>query len=107
MAENSKVTPVDPRKAWTPPPRPEWLARLNEEGRCMNIRAIVPLEPQELIKTAISDTGLSDFRDHVCGEPFEMLCRSLKEDTDLTLWGRIRSRSEILLLLENRLLIEK
>lgn len=107
MAEDSKAPPTDPRKAWTPPPRPEWLARLNEEGRCMNIRGIVPLEPQELIDTATRDTGLTDFGDDDWREPFQMLCKSLEEDADLTFWGRIRSRSEILLLLENRLQIEK
>jgi hypothetical protein len=107
MAEDSTRTTADPRKAWTPPRRPEWLARLNEEGRCMNIRGIVPLHPQELIETAMRDTGLSDFGDDDWREPLEMLCRSLEEDGDLTLWGRIRSRSEILLLLENRLQIEQ
>jgi hypothetical protein len=60
-----------------------------------------------LVLGAYLDTGLSDFGDDDWREPFEMLCKSLEEDADLTLWGRIRSRSEILILLENRLQIEK
>lgn len=98
---------ADPRRAWSPPPHPEWLARLNEEGRCMNIRAIVPLDPAELIATVQRDTGLSDFGDDDWREPFEILCRSLEEEADLTFWGRLRARSEILLLLRNRLEIEQ
>lgn len=107
MTTQDDAAKIDPRKAWSPPPRPEWLARLNEEGRCMNIRGIVPLDPQELIETAMRDTGLSDFGDDDWREPFAMLCRSLEEDAQLTFWGRIKSRHEILLLLENRLRIEQ
>lgn len=98
---------TDPRKSWSPPPHPEWLERLNAEGRIMNARAIVPLDPAELIETAMRDTGLSDFGDDDWRAPFAMLCKSLEEDADLTFWGRIRSRSELLILLENRLRIEQ
>lgn len=73
----------------------------------MNIRAIVPLDPAELIATVQRDTGLSDFGDDDWREPFEILCRSLEEEADLTFWGRLRARSEILLLLRNRLEIEQ
>ena len=98
---------IDPRQKWTPPARPEWLSRLNEEGRCMNIRGIAPLDPQELVETVMRDTGLSDFGDDDWREPMSMLCKSLEEDAHLTFWGRIRCRHEILLLLENRLKIER
>lgn len=107
MADLAEDTRKDARKIWSPPPRPAWLHRLNEEGRCMNIRAIVPLEAEELIATAARDAGLSDFGDDDWREPLQVLCRSLEEDADLTLWGRLRCRSEILLLLRNRLEIEQ
>lgn len=107
MTEQANGIEIDPRRIWSPPPRPQWLSRLNEEGNCMNIRGIVPLEPQELIETAIRDTGLSDFGDRDWYEPFLILCKSLEEDAQLNFWGRIRSRSELLLLLENRLRIEQ
>jgi hypothetical protein len=107
MAHRQDAVQIDPRQAWSPQPRPDWLQRFNDEGRCMNTRGIVPLEPQELIETAMRDTGLSDFGDDDWREPFEILCRSLEEDAQLNFWGRIRSRSELLLLLENRLWIEQ
>jgi hypothetical protein len=106
MVGISKAALIDPRKAWTPPPRPEWLKRMNEEGACMNIRGIVPLDPESLIRTAISDTGNSEFGANDWREPFEVLCKSFDEDADLNLMGRIKVRSELLLLLENRLNIE-
>jgi hypothetical protein len=106
MAGISIAALVDPRKAWAPPPRPEWLKRMNEEGACMDVRGIVPLDPQSLLKSAINNTGNSDFGADDWREPFEMLCKSFDEDADLNLMGRIKVRSELLLLLENRLNIE-
>lgn len=101
----TKVT--DPRKVWTPPPRPEWVKRLNEEGDCMDIKGVVPLDPQSLIHSAMEHTGLADFGDDDWREPFEVLCKSLDEEADLNLMGRIRTRSEILHLLKARLQIEE
>jgi len=91
---------------WEPPPRPEWVQRINEEGRCMNISGVVPLDPQSLIASAQRTTGLSDFGDDAWREPFEVLCTALEEQADLNLMGRIRTRSELLQLLEGRLQIE-
>ena len=106
MAGNSATALVDPRKAWAPPPRPEWLKRMNAEGACMDIRGIVPLEPESLIKSATHNTGHADFGVDDWRRPFEVLCKSFDEDADLNLMGRIKVRSELLLLLENRLNIE-
>ena len=36
---------------WTPPPRPDWVQRINDEGRHMDIASLVPLDPQELKTT--------------------------------------------------------
>lgn len=96
----------DPRKVWSPSPRPEWLRRVNEEGTCMDIQGTVPLDPASLIAAAVHSTGYSDFGVDDWREPLEVLCRSFDEDADLNLFGRIKVRHEILLLLKNRLQIE-
>ena len=106
MTDNNKAPEKDPRKVWTPPPRPDWLQRVNEEGECMDIRAVVPLDPVSMLDAAKRSTGLSDFGDEDWREPFEVLCKSFDEDANLNLFGRIKIRHEILLLLKNRLQIE-
>lgn len=72
----------------------------------MNIRGIVPLDEESLLSAAMRTTGLSDFGADDWREPFRILLRSMEEDADLNLVGRIRTRSEILQLLEARLQIE-
>jgi Sulfotransferase family len=94
------------QREWKPPPRPEWVRRINEEGECMNIRGVVPLDEHSLLESARRSTGLSDFGDEDWREPFRVLIHSMDADADLNLMGRIRTRSEILQLLEARLQIE-
>lgn len=96
----------DHRQQWQPPPRPEWVQRVNEEGYCMDIRGVVPLDAQSLLDSAVKNTGLSDFGDDGWQEPFHILLRSLEEDADLNLMGRIMARSDLLLTLEARLRVE-
>ena len=36
---------------WTPPERPEWVTRVIDEGRHMDIRSLVPLRADELMET--------------------------------------------------------
>ncbi|MET0987355.1 MAG: sulfotransferase [Steroidobacteraceae bacterium] len=91
---------------WQPPPRPEWVQRINEEGYCMNIRGVVPLDEASLLNSAMQATGLSDFGADEWREPLQVWLRSLEEDAALNLMGRIRTRSEILQLLEARLQVE-
>jgi Sulfotransferase family len=91
---------------WTPPPRPDWVQRINEEGYCMNIRGVVPLDADSMIRSAIQSTDLSDFGSDEWREPFDVLVRSMDEDAALNLLGRIRTRSEILQLLCARLQVE-
>lgn len=98
---------VDHRLEWTPPPRPEWVQRINDEGAAMNIRGVVPLDEDSLIRSATDATGLSDFGDDRWREPFRIFIRALEEEADLNLMGRIRTRSEILQLLEARLQVEE
>ena len=85
------------RKKWMPPPRPDWVQKINDEGNCMNIVGVCPLDPESLIRSAIQSTGLSDFGVDDWREPFEILCKSLDEDADLNFLGRLRTRSELLL----------
>jgi hypothetical protein len=106
MAGNTNAPAKDPRKVWVPPPRPEWMKRINEEGDCMDIRGVVPLDSKSMIDAAIRSTGFSDFGVDDWREPFEVLCQAFDEDADLTLMGRIKARSDLLLLLKNRLQIE-
>lgn len=92
---------------WTPPPRPEWLARVNEEGRGMDIVSLVPLQPAELLETAMRNTGLSDFGSEQWREPFEVLVKALEEEAELNLFGRLMTRSDLLIWLQERLEIEE
>ena len=102
----SKSNVSERKTKWKPAPRPEWVQRINEEGYCMNIAGVVPLDPESLIRSAMRSTGLSDFGADEWREPFEKLCQSMEEDAELNLMGRIRTRSEILQLLEARLQVE-
>ncbi len=97
----------DHRDTWQPPPRPEWVQRVNEEGYCMNISGVVPLDSKSLREAAIRSTGLSNFGVDDWREPFEVLVKAMDEEADLNLMGRIRTRSEILNSLEARLQIEE
>jgi hypothetical protein len=51
----------DRRQRWQPPSRPEWVQRINDEGRCMDISGVVPLDKKSLLDAAMRATGLSDF----------------------------------------------
>jgi choline dehydrogenase-like flavoprotein len=53
-----------------PPPRPEWVQRLNEEGYCMNISGVVSLDENSLLESAMRASGLSDFGADDWREPF-------------------------------------
>ena len=86
--------------SWQPPPRPEWLARFNAEGRYTDLRSLVPLQADELIATACRATGLSDFGDDRWREPFEVLLKSLDEEAELHYFGRLMTRNEILIWLQ-------
>lgn len=93
-------------KRWQAPPRPDWVKRINEEGRHLDLRAVVPLDAESLISHAIRNTALTDFGDDGWREPFEVLVKSFDEEADLTLMGRLMTRSDLLMHLEGRLRIE-
>jgi Sulfotransferase family len=106
------INPTDPpaqadhRLEWQPPERPEWVRRINEEGYCMDIEQVVPLDEASLLNSAMEATGLSDFGADDWREPFRVFVKALNEEAQLNLMGRIWTRSEVLQLLEARLQIE-
>src|SRR5262245_35853846 len=101
------VTNDSAASEWTPPPRPDWVERINAEGRIMNARAVAPLDSQSLIDSACLTTGLSDFGADDWRPHFEVLVKSLDEEANLNFLGRLRTRSELLQILEARLQIEE
>ena len=84
-------------------PRPEWISRLNSEGEILDSRHVVPLDAASLIAAACDCTGLSDFGDGPWREHLEMLLRSLEEEANLHLLGRLYTRSDLLIYLQGRL----
>jgi hypothetical protein len=92
--------------AWSPPPRPEWLAAFLDQTAAWDADAVAPLRADELIATAMRRTGLSDFGADDWREPFEILVRSIEEEAELHLFGRLWTRQDLLLFLESRLQIE-
>jgi hypothetical protein len=94
------------RALWTPPARPEWVARINAEGAHLDIKSIVPLDSASLLTAAMANTGLSDFGSDDWREPFEIICKGLDTEAGLNLMGRILTRTDMLMLLEGRLRVE-
>jgi uncharacterized protein YneF (UPF0154 family) len=97
---------TDHRQQWQPPPRPHWVQKINEEGYCMNISGVVPLDESSLLDAAMRNTGLSDFGADDWREPFRIYVKALDEEAGLHLMGRLRARMQILYFLEARLQIE-
>lgn len=79
----------------------------NIAGRGANTLGMKPisLQADKLLATARDNTGLDDFGDDSFRKPFAMLLDSLEEEGQLTLFGRVMARGDILRLLHNRLAI--
>jgi len=97
--------PYDRRTEWKPAPRPEWVARLNEEGEHLNIESIVPLDEQSLLNEAMRNTGLRDFGSGDWLDHFRVLIHAIENEAKLNLCGRILTRSDLIIYLEARLTI--
>lgn len=97
---------IEATGSWTPPPRPDWVERVNAEGRNLDIASIVPFDAENLVATAMRSTGLSDFGTDDWREPLDLLAKALDEEAGLNLIGRIMTRSELVDILEARLQIE-
>src|SRR5688572_29081546 len=91
------------QQAWTPPARPDCVARVDEEGEQLDLKGVIPLDPGSLIATACKNTGLSNFGADDWREPFEIFVKALDDEANLTLMGRILTRTDILMFLEARL----
>ncbi len=95
---------IDPRKPLT---RPEWVEKLNAEGRmwaeASMLGQLVPLDEASLLESARQLTGLDDFGEDDWREPLGVLLRALEGEAQLTLTGRLATRSELLLWLRTRL----
>ena len=90
---------------WSPPPRAPWVDKLATTGRNLGDdgAALVSLEPDELLATAGAMTGLADWGDDWFRGPYGVLLASLRDEARLHLPGRLRARSEVQRILQNRL----
>jgi hypothetical protein len=89
---------------WSPQPRPQWVTELNAFGQHLGSPgALVSLDEASLLDAARDATGLDDFGDDGWREPLGIFLRSLEEEADLHLLGRILARNEIVRALVNRL----
>lgn len=95
----------DRRKGWQPHPRPEWLRYVNEEGEILNAKSIVPLDEASLLAEAKANTGLEDFGDDEWIPHFRILIKALESEAALHFFGRIMTRSDLIMFLEARLRI--
>jgi hypothetical protein len=66
-------------------------------------RSLISLQPEDVRGAATATTRLDDFGDTWWEEPFARLCASLDAEARLHLPGRLRARSELQLILQNRL----
>ncbi len=88
---------------WMAPPHPDWLSAMNREGSYFDLPSVVPLDEESLLRQACRSTSLDDFGDERWREPFRVLIKSLEEEAQLTLMGRLMARSDIVLWLSTRL----
>lgn len=82
---------------------PEWLNKANSEADFLDLQAVLPLDYESLVHQARVSTGLDDFGEDYWQEPLQILCKDLDSVAELTLFGRIAARSDLLIWLENRL----
>lgn len=94
------------KREWTPPSRPDWVAKVNAEEACMDIRDVIPLDENSLLKSAMRKTGLSDFGSDEWLPHFRFILNAMEEEADFNLMGRITARAHLLNILEGRLQIE-
>ena len=78
---------------------------MNEEGRYLDLPAVVPLDEESLLTHACRSTGLEDFGDAGWQEPFSVLLRALEEEADLTLMGRLMARNDLLIFMATLMVV--
>ena len=93
-----------PKIPWRPAPHPDWLARVNDEGRWMDLPRTVPLDAAGLMAAASEACdGLDDFGDGDWRAALDALAAALDSEARLSLMGRLVARAELLVWLQNRL----
>ena len=70
------------------------------------VGADLRLEPEELLGSAVEQTGLDDFGDSRFREPLAVLCAALRTEAGLSPAGVTSVWSQLVALLKNRLLVE-
>lgn len=92
--------------AWSPPPRPGWVERLDAHGDAVGgARHLVSLDPDDLLATARASTGLDDVGGTTWRSHFDVLVTALEDEARLTTVGRLVARTELLRALRQRLLL--
>ncbi|MXX62179.1 MAG: sulfotransferase [Holophagales bacterium] len=104
MAKRVAETPTDYERPYRPLP----VALLNAAGRAArHVGASGRLDVDRMVAKAQRRTGLSSFGDEWFMEPLSVLARSINEEADLTLLGRLIQRRRIEEALVTRLRVEE
>lgn len=91
---------------WSPPPRPEWVERIDAHGRAVGGAGfLLSLDPDDLLAAARASTGLDDFGGDSWRPHFDVLVTALEDEARLTTVGRLLARTELLRALRQRLLL--
>jgi hypothetical protein len=102
----AQIMATDRRQTYQHPPRPEWVTRINAEGAVLG-DGVVPLDSNSLLATARANTGLTVFGDSDPDDHwrahFEVLIGAIDKEAELNLLGRLLTRSDLLVYLQNRL----
>lgn len=84
--------------------RPDWVRRLNLFGEATGGAGfVIPLDPDELLELARSSTGLHEIGDRAWCETFERRIRSIDEESNANVMGRLLCRAETIRVLQTRL----
>src|SRR5215470_14544341 len=111
------TSPLQPRD-WTPaltagrpkPPKMTLEARLLAlaDRLAAHLRLCDgPFKAEELVQSAQQRTGLTDFGDTPFREPLEILLRDYDQSADLTIFGRLAGRWDVLRFLGNLLILRQ
>lgn len=84
---------------------PDWLRRLNLFGDAVGSASrMVPLDPDEMLDTARASTGCADFGDENGWQAgYRAMVAALEQNAQLTVFGRLSARGEIIRNLQTRL----
>src|SRR3954452_6606434 len=92
---------------WSPRPRPQWVTDLNAFGRQLGSpAALVALDVDAMVDEAHRATWLDDFGAEGWQEALRIFVRSLEDEADLHLLGRVMARNDIVRALVNRLEVQ-